>query len=164
MGDEHSARLSVYAEKLDADAKQRYTDKAALSGGVDPLILTSEEASFDIALVPEVELSDIKEYLVHASSFVTHEQLKAKKSLEEWCLKMGDLASDPVRLGFKEMPQRRAGVGFPGVLFVLKGTTPCRRNPCVVGFVAEPLEFDAATLRLPTSSRPVTAPQPRLRH
>ncbi|KAH7969544.1 hypothetical protein HPB52_019323 [Rhipicephalus sanguineus] len=27
----------------------------------------------------------------------------------------------------------RAGVGFPGVLFVLKGTTPCRRNPCVVG-------------------------------
>lgn len=84
MGDEHSARLSVYAEKLDADAKQRYTDKVALSGGVDPLILTSKEASFDIALVPKVELSDIKEYLVHATSFVTHEQLKAKKSLEEW--------------------------------------------------------------------------------
>ncbi|KAH7950973.1 hypothetical protein HPB52_003571 [Rhipicephalus sanguineus] len=30
-------------------------------------------------------------------------------------------------------PRGRAGVGFPGVLFVLKGTTPCRRNPCVVG-------------------------------
>ncbi|KAH7946588.1 hypothetical protein HPB52_001623 [Rhipicephalus sanguineus] len=41
MGDEHSSRLSVYAEKLDADAIQRYTDKVALSGGVDPLILTS---------------------------------------------------------------------------------------------------------------------------
>ncbi|KAH7975386.1 hypothetical protein HPB52_001339 [Rhipicephalus sanguineus] len=54
--------------------------------------------------------------------------------------------------------------GATGVLFVLKGTTPCRRNPCVVGSVAEPLEFDAATLRLPTSSRQVTAPQPRLRH
>ncbi|KAH7963626.1 hypothetical protein HPB52_022275 [Rhipicephalus sanguineus] len=86
MGDEHSPRFSVYAEKLDADAKQRYTDKVALSGGVDPLILTScsdEQGSFEIALVPKVELSDIKEYLVHATSFVTHEQLRAKKSLEE---------------------------------------------------------------------------------
>ncbi|KAH7975454.1 hypothetical protein HPB52_001783 [Rhipicephalus sanguineus] len=36
----------------------------------------------------------------------------------------------------------------------------CRR----LQFVAEPLESDAATLRLPTSSRQVTAPQPRLRH
>ncbi|KAH7972571.1 hypothetical protein HPB52_013567 [Rhipicephalus sanguineus] len=37
----------------------------------------------------------------------------------------------------------------------------CRR----LQFVAEPLEFDAATLRLQTSSPQVTAPQPRrLRH
>ncbi|KAH7955498.1 hypothetical protein HPB52_001048 [Rhipicephalus sanguineus] len=45
MGDEHSARLSVYAEKLDADAKKRYTDKVALSGCVESLILTSKELS-----------------------------------------------------------------------------------------------------------------------
>ncbi|KAH7948184.1 hypothetical protein HPB52_019123 [Rhipicephalus sanguineus] len=83
MGDARLARLSVYAEKLDANAKQRYADKVALCGGVDPLILTSKEAAFDIELVPKVELSDIKDYLVHASSFVTHEQLKAKKSLED---------------------------------------------------------------------------------
>ncbi|KAH7936207.1 hypothetical protein HPB52_019987 [Rhipicephalus sanguineus] len=44
IGDKHSARLSVYAEKLDAGAKQRYTDKVALCGGVDVVILTSEEA------------------------------------------------------------------------------------------------------------------------
>uniref|UniRef100_A0A224Z0X7 Inhibitor of growth protein 3 n=1 Tax=Rhipicephalus zambeziensis TaxID=60191 RepID=A0A224Z0X7_9ACAR len=82
MGDARSVRLSAYAEKLDADAKQRYKDKVILCGGVDPLILTSKEASFDIDLVPKVELSDIKDYLVHTTSFVTHEQLKAKKSLE----------------------------------------------------------------------------------
>ncbi|KAH7961447.1 hypothetical protein HPB52_009065 [Rhipicephalus sanguineus] len=39
--------------------------------------------------------------------------------------------------GFLNLPlprcSRRAGVGFPGVQFVLKGTTPCRRNTCVVG-------------------------------
>ncbi|KAH7963922.1 hypothetical protein HPB52_023795 [Rhipicephalus sanguineus] len=68
IGDKHSARLSVYAEKLDADAKRRYTVKVALCGGVDPLILTSKEALFDIALVLKVELSDMKEYLVHATS------------------------------------------------------------------------------------------------
>ncbi|KAH7982996.1 hypothetical protein HPB52_008651 [Rhipicephalus sanguineus] len=74
MGDEHSARLSVYAEKLDADAKQRYTEKIALSGGVE-----RARKRHSTSLVPKVELSDIKEYLVHATSFVTLEQLKAKK-------------------------------------------------------------------------------------
>ncbi|KAH7962413.1 hypothetical protein HPB52_015964 [Rhipicephalus sanguineus] len=104
MGDEHSSRLSVYAEKLDADAIQRYTDKVALSGGVDPLILTScsDEQGIKphsrLHWYPKVELSDIKEYqLVHATSFVTHEQLKAKKSLEEWVCR-GTLAEKLRRL------------------------------------------------------------------
>ncbi|KAH7973138.1 hypothetical protein HPB52_021797 [Rhipicephalus sanguineus] len=118
MGDEHSSRLSVYAEKLDADAIQRYTDKVALSGGVDPLILTScsDEQGIKphsrLHWYPKVELSDIKEYqLVHATSFVTHEQLKAKKSLEEWVCR-GTLAEKLRRL--RRCARKEAHMGHMG--------------------------------------------------
>ncbi|KAH7941415.1 hypothetical protein HPB49_013554 [Dermacentor silvarum] len=60
----------------------RYVEKVELCGGVDPLMLTGKEASFDLALLPKVELSDIKDYLVQATRSITHEQLKARKSLE----------------------------------------------------------------------------------
>lgn len=75
-----SVKLSSYAQNLEANAKNRYVKKVELCGGVDPLLLTSKETSFDLALVRKVELSDIKDYLVHTTSFITHEQLKAKKS------------------------------------------------------------------------------------
>ncbi|KAH7960023.1 hypothetical protein HPB49_016264 [Dermacentor silvarum] len=74
--------LSTYAKNLEAGVKVRYVEKVELCGGVDPLMLTGKEASVDLALVPKVELSDIKDYLVHATSFITNEQLKARKSLE----------------------------------------------------------------------------------
>ncbi|KAH7936288.1 hypothetical protein HPB52_021329 [Rhipicephalus sanguineus] len=69
--------------------------------------------------------------------------------------------------GFLNLPlprcSGRAGVGFPGVMSVLKGHNSlppehvCRR----LQFVAEPLEFDAATMHLATSSPQVTALQQR---
>ncbi|KAH7981283.1 hypothetical protein HPB49_022895 [Dermacentor silvarum] len=61
-------------------------------------MLTGKEASFDLALVPKVELSDIKDYLVHARSFITHEQLKARKSLE---------SHNYLTSGFVQEPQLR---------------------------------------------------------
>uniref|UniRef100_A0A224Z122 Protein containing YqaJ domain n=1 Tax=Rhipicephalus zambeziensis TaxID=60191 RepID=A0A224Z122_9ACAR len=79
MGD---ASLSAYAQSLDEAAKRRYLDKLELCGGVDPLLLGTDELCFDVDLVPRVEISDIKDYLVHATSYITHEQMKAKKSLE----------------------------------------------------------------------------------
>ncbi|KAH7984572.1 hypothetical protein HPB52_022293 [Rhipicephalus sanguineus] len=82
MGDEHSARLIMYAEKLEADAKQRCTDEGALSDGVDPLILTS---SFDIALVPKV----------------TH--LIAVAALEEMARRAASSALAPPRGGFSRL-------------------------------------------------------------
>ncbi|KAH7947549.1 hypothetical protein HPB52_013148 [Rhipicephalus sanguineus] len=93
-----SLRLSSYAQNLNASAKERYIKKVELCGGVDPLSLTSNETAFDLALVPKVELSDIKDYLVHATSFITHEQLKAKKSLE---------SHNYLTSGFVQEPQLR---------------------------------------------------------
>ncbi|KAH7984499.1 hypothetical protein HPB52_022137 [Rhipicephalus sanguineus] len=94
MGDARSARLSVHAEKLDADYKQRYADKVALC--VDSLILTSKEAAFDIELVPKVELPDIKDYLepllkshgdcAVVPSKVNHSQELTTQPLEPWLL------------------------------------------------------------------------------
>ncbi|XP_037560765.2 uncharacterized protein LOC119439351 [Dermacentor silvarum] len=90
--------LSTYAQNLESGAKVRYVEKVELCGGVDPLMLTGKEASFDLALVPKVELSDIKDYLVHATSFITHEQLKARKSLE---------SHNYLTSGFVQEPQLR---------------------------------------------------------
>lgn len=81
MGDGPPFRLSAYASNLDAGAKKRYEEKVAMCGGVDPLLLVDADLCTDAALLPTVEDSDIKDYLVHATSFVTHEQFKATKSL-----------------------------------------------------------------------------------
>ncbi|XP_037564416.2 uncharacterized protein LOC119443882 [Dermacentor silvarum] len=61
-------------------------------------MLTGKEVSFDLALVSKVELSDIKDYLVHATSFITHEQLKARKYLE---------SHNYLTSGFVQEPQLR---------------------------------------------------------
>ncbi|KAH7968999.1 hypothetical protein HPB52_013581 [Rhipicephalus sanguineus] len=76
------ASFSAYVQNLDETAKLRYLDKLKLCGGVDLLLLRTDELRFDVDLVPRVEISDIKDYLVHATSYITHEEMKGKKSLE----------------------------------------------------------------------------------
>ncbi|XP_075738714.1 uncharacterized protein LOC142783984 [Rhipicephalus microplus] len=73
--------MSLFAQNLDASAKERYIKKVELCGGVDPLSITSNKTAFILALVLKAELWDIKDYIVHATSFITHEKLKAMKLL-----------------------------------------------------------------------------------
>ncbi|KAH6946170.1 hypothetical protein HPB50_011984 [Hyalomma asiaticum] len=96
MGDAPVISLSSYARSLDDAARKRYIEKLKLCGDVDPLLLGPDELHFDVELVPRVEISDIKDYLVHATSYITHEQMKARKSLE---------AHNYLTSGFVQEPQ-----------------------------------------------------------
>ena len=73
--------LSDYAETLPDEAKKRYKEKLSIIGGVDPFLR-------DVGLLaerfPSVESVDIVSYLVLRTSFVTAEQLKARKGLEAY--------------------------------------------------------------------------------
>lgn len=75
-------RLSDYAEHLSGREKDRYVSKVKRCHGIDPLDLRDDEMVRDTSLYPNVEFTDIKDYLVHETSFVTREELKAYKSLE----------------------------------------------------------------------------------
>ncbi|KAH6936004.1 hypothetical protein HPB50_012377 [Hyalomma asiaticum] len=74
--------LSAYARGLDKPARLRYLEKVRLCGDVDPLELQDAELQRDVEVLPRVEFTDIKDYLVHATSFVSREQLKAYKSMD----------------------------------------------------------------------------------
>ncbi|XP_049518638.1 uncharacterized protein LOC125943391 [Dermacentor silvarum] len=74
--------LSAYARGLDKPERLRYDEKVHLCGGVDPLQLKDAEHQRDVGLLPRVDFADIKNYLVHGTSFVSREQLKAYKSME----------------------------------------------------------------------------------
>lgn len=74
--------LSAYARGLDKAARLRYLEKVCLCGGVDPLELEDAELQRDVEVLPRVEFTDIKDYLVHTTSFVSREQLKAYKSMD----------------------------------------------------------------------------------
>ncbi|XP_075556867.1 uncharacterized protein LOC142588943 [Dermacentor variabilis] len=75
-------RLSAYARGLKEPEKSRYEEKVRLCGGFDPLDLNEAEVKCDVNLLPRVDFTDIKGYLVHATSFITREQLKSYKALE----------------------------------------------------------------------------------
>ncbi|KAH9380660.1 hypothetical protein HPB48_015870 [Haemaphysalis longicornis] len=75
-------RLSAYARDLRGAEKRRYLEKVAQCGGVDPYDYGAGDAALDMTLLPRVEFTDIKDYLVHATSFTTREALKAYKSME----------------------------------------------------------------------------------
>ncbi|CAN8007430.1 unnamed protein product [Ixodes pacificus] len=75
-------RLSDYAEHLSGREKDRYVSKVKRCHGIDPLDLRDDEMVRDTSLYPNVEFTDIKDYLVHETSFVTREELKAYKFLE----------------------------------------------------------------------------------
>lgn len=74
--------LSAYARVLDKPARLRYLVKVRLCGGVEPLELQDAGLQRDVELLPRVDFTDIKDYLVHATSFVSREQLKAYKSMD----------------------------------------------------------------------------------
>ena len=75
------SRLSSYAEGLSDEAKERYKGKLSIIGGID-LFLS------DIGILansfPPVESIDTVSYLVLWTSFVTAEQLKARKGFETY--------------------------------------------------------------------------------
>lgn len=86
MASRPAVRLSSYGQNLDQEARQHYEEKIVECGGVDPLLLTDAETSSislcKIDLVPRVDESDIKDYLVRATGYLTNEKFKAVESLE----------------------------------------------------------------------------------
>lgn len=75
-------RLSAYAQSLRGPEAARYLEKVRRCGDVDPLSLLDEELSSDINVWPRVEFTDVKDYLVNGTSFVTREEFKAFKAME----------------------------------------------------------------------------------
>ena len=75
--------LSNYAEKLPAEAKQRYLDKLRYIGGFDPLCFNLSDFAQPCPL-PLVSAADIVSYLVLQTSYITAKQFKAHKSLEAY--------------------------------------------------------------------------------
>lgn len=86
MASRPAVRLSSYGQNLDQEARQHYEEKIVECGGVDPLLLTDAETSLislcKIDLVPRVDESDIKDYLVRTTGYLTNEKFKAVESLE----------------------------------------------------------------------------------
>ena len=75
-------RLSLYAENLPPNAKDRYLAKISVINGTDPLSdsLFGEE----VDVTPPVDVYDLVSYLVLQTSFVTAKQFKARKGLEAY--------------------------------------------------------------------------------
>ncbi|KAH7932775.1 hypothetical protein HPB49_002426 [Dermacentor silvarum] len=73
--------LSAYACGLYKPERLCYEEKVRLCDGVDPLELKDTELQRVVGLLPCVDFTDIKDYLVHGS-VVSHEQLKLYKSME----------------------------------------------------------------------------------
>ena len=75
-------RLSLYAENLPPDAKDRYLAKISVINGTDPLSDGLFEEEVDVT--PPVDACDLVSYLVLQTSFVTAKQFKARKGLEAY--------------------------------------------------------------------------------
>ena len=73
--------LKAFEAKLSDEAKKHYREKISIIGGADPFLS-------DVGLLadnfPPVESIDTISYLVLWASFVTAEQLKARKGLEAY--------------------------------------------------------------------------------
>ena len=86
------SRLSSYAEGLSDEAKDRYRDKLSIIGGIDPFL--SDVGGILTDSFPPVETIDTVSYLVLRTSFVTAEQLKARKGLEAYNQFVSDWVKD----------------------------------------------------------------------
>ncbi|KAH7970288.1 hypothetical protein HPB49_002263 [Dermacentor silvarum] len=56
--------FSAYARGLDKPERLRYEEKVRLCGGVDPLELKDAELQRDVGLLPRVDFTDIKDYIL----------------------------------------------------------------------------------------------------
>ncbi|CAN7940649.1 unnamed protein product, partial [Ixodes hexagonus] len=70
-----------YCLSLGGRDRLRYEDKVAMCGA-DPFALLPTDFVRDCELWPRVEMTDIHDYLILMTSFVTRKQLKAHKSLD----------------------------------------------------------------------------------
>ena len=79
-------KLSVYTEKLDKAAKDRYQEKVGLISIIDPFLLggIAKTHSAPPVVFPPVDASDMVSYLVLQTSFLTAQQYKSHKSLEAY--------------------------------------------------------------------------------
>ena len=77
------AQLSAYYNDLEEKAKSRYREKLEKLGGMtDPYLNWQSEASIDWQLWPDVEYSNIFNYLIESPSVYTGESLKAYRSID----------------------------------------------------------------------------------
>ena len=73
-----------YYSELEGEAKSRYEQKIRMNGLVDPYyrVESGTSSSFSSVEWPEVTYADIYNFLINTTSYCTHEQLKAYKSLD----------------------------------------------------------------------------------
>ncbi|XP_037508471.2 uncharacterized protein LOC119384903 [Rhipicephalus sanguineus] len=71
----------MYETTLSPKDRERYNEKIQLCG-VDPFKMQAADCIADVNLWPRVDASDICEFLVLRTSFVTRQQLKARKALD----------------------------------------------------------------------------------
>ncbi|KAH7984256.1 hypothetical protein HPB52_018658 [Rhipicephalus sanguineus] len=76
-----SATLEDYTATLCQKDRERYEEKTRLCG-LNPFALRADDCVSDMDLSPHVDISDIHEFLVLRTSFITWEQLKSRKALE----------------------------------------------------------------------------------
>lgn len=75
--------MPSYFDELIGAARARYEVKVKMCDDVDPYRLSiGSDATADADLLPSTTYADIFNYLVLTTNFVTHEQMKAYKSLE----------------------------------------------------------------------------------
>ena len=79
--------FSKYYSELEGEAKSRYEQKVRMIGLVDPYFLLENSPSSSSLSVewyewPDIAYVDIYNFLINTTSYCTHEQLKAYKSLD----------------------------------------------------------------------------------
>lgn len=73
-----------YLDSLTGSSKGRYLEKISLIGGIDPYTIKKSDLTSDVLLLPSISYPDIVNYLVHAPSPYTLDELKAYKSCEAY--------------------------------------------------------------------------------
>lgn len=95
---------SQYYSELNGEAKRRYEDKLKMIlYGKDPFCYLEADKSSISSLEwyewPDVTYPDIYNYLINTSSFCTHEQLKAYKSMDGYNFFSSGWVSNPIVIG-----------------------------------------------------------------
>ena len=77
-----TSQYSKYFNTLNQMDRKRYIEKTQVIGHVDPYALPRERYTEDVSQWPAVIHSDIVQYLVYTTSYVTTEEMRAYKSLQ----------------------------------------------------------------------------------